>query len=257
MAASYKRAGPPMWLAAGLGACPETPAQADAAANRRLAASSEMPIAANYRHLLRPCQAWFSGAPPALEFPDRPLVGARAERLLELHHLHGDLDHEPVLLAQVEAGELHDSSQALAERVRVHVEGLRGGADVAAAAQELLERPQERGLALAVVLGEAGDGVAVRVAHARVEGHAQEVLVRPELLVGHDARLPLQPGRAEEGVAGFLEAGGDGGGAPARTRDAHGGLGPALEPADLFDEQQRVAGREPQERAHRVVAPVE
>ena len=62
-----------------------------------------------------------------------------------LHQLHGDLDHEPVVLAEVEAGELADAAQPLAQRVRVDVERLGGGADVAAAAQELLERLEERG----------------------------------------------------------------------------------------------------------------
>ena len=74
---------------------------------------------------------------------------------LQLHDLDRDLDHQPVVLAQVEAGELHDPAQPLAQRVRVDVERLRGRADVAAAAQELLERLQERGRALAVVVGEA------------------------------------------------------------------------------------------------------
>ena len=53
----------------------------------------------------------------------------------------GDLDHEPVVLAQVEARELADPAQALAQRVRVDVERLGGRADGAAAAQELLQRP--------------------------------------------------------------------------------------------------------------------
>ena len=88
---------------------------------------------------------------------------------LELHELHGDLDHQPVVAAQVEAGELADPAQPLAQRVRVDVERLGGRADVAAPAQELLERLQERGRALAVVVGDARDRVAVRVADAAVE----------------------------------------------------------------------------------------
>src|SRR5688572_23571829 len=53
-----------------------------------------------------------------------------AERLLELHHLHGDLDHEPVVAAEVEAGELADAAESLAQRVRVHEERLGSRADV-------------------------------------------------------------------------------------------------------------------------------
>ena len=65
---------------------------------------------------------------------------------------------------------------------------------------------QERGRALAVVLGDARDRVAVRVADVAVERHAQEVLVRAELLVGHHAGRPLEDGRAEQRVARLLEA---------------------------------------------------
>src|SRR5688572_25850552 len=55
----------------------------------------------------------------------------RPQRLLEAHHLHGDLDHEPVVLAEVEAGELADAAKPLPQRVRMDVERLRGRADVA------------------------------------------------------------------------------------------------------------------------------
>jgi hypothetical protein len=37
----------------------------------------------------------------------------RSERQLQLHHLHGDLDREPVVAPEVEAGELADPAQAL------------------------------------------------------------------------------------------------------------------------------------------------
>jgi hypothetical protein len=37
-----------------------------------------------------------------------------AEGLLELHDLDGDLDHEPVVLAQVKTGDFDDPAQALA-----------------------------------------------------------------------------------------------------------------------------------------------
>src|SRR3954451_2499371 len=86
----------------------------------------------------------------------RALCGLPPQSLLQAHHLHGDLDEEPVLLAEVEPGELLDAAQALAQRVGMNVERLRGRADVSAPAQELLERAQERGLPLAVVFGDPG-----------------------------------------------------------------------------------------------------
>ena len=77
---------------------------------------------------------------------------AGPERLLQTHHLHGDLDHEPVVLAQVEARELADPASWAG--VRVDVERLGGRADGAAAAQELLQRPEQRGRPLPVVIGD-------------------------------------------------------------------------------------------------------
>jgi len=64
------------------------------------------------------------------------------------------------------------------------------------------------------------DGVAVGVAHAAVERHAQEVLVGAELLVRHDTRGPLEHGRPEQRVPRLLEAGGERRGAAADVRDA-------------------------------------
>src|SRR4051812_31652559 len=100
---------------------------------------------------------------------ERALCRLPPQSLVQPHHLHGDLDEEPVLLAQVEAGELLDAPQALAQRVRVDEERLRGRADIAAPAQELLERAEERGLALPVVLRDLRDEVAMRVPDGRVE----------------------------------------------------------------------------------------
>ena len=106
-------------------------------------------------------------------------VGFRpSQSLLEPHHLHRDLDHEPVVLAQVEAGELLDAPKALAERVRMDVQRLGGRADVAAPAQELLEGAKERCLPLAVVVGDASRSGRAGRRGRRVERHAQEVLVR-------------------------------------------------------------------------------
>ena len=136
----------------------------------------------------------------AREAADSVGSGAVPSASWRLHHLDRDLDHQPVVLAQVEPRELHDPPQALAERVRVDVERLGGGADVAATAQELLERSEERGRALAVVVGDPRDGLPVRVAHAAVERHPEEVLVRAELVVGHHARRAQKHGRPEERV---------------------------------------------------------
>jgi hypothetical protein len=78
---------------------------------------------------------------------------------VEPNHLHGDLDEEPVLLAEIETGQLLNAPQSLSQRVRVDVERLRRRADVSAPAEELLERAQERSLALAVVFGDLRDQV--------------------------------------------------------------------------------------------------
>src|SRR6267142_2298673 len=67
----------------------------------------------------------------------------RPERLLELHELDRDLDHEPVVPPEVELRDFHDPPQPLAERVRVDEEGLGARADVPAAVQKLLERSEE------------------------------------------------------------------------------------------------------------------
>src|SRR3712207_7009211 len=57
--------------------------------------------------------------PRSTLFPYTTLFRSRPERLLELHHLDGDLHHQPVVLAEIEPRQLHDPAQALAERVRV------------------------------------------------------------------------------------------------------------------------------------------
>src|ERR671937_1252785 len=62
----------------------------------------------------------------------------RLGRVLELDELDGDLDHQPVVPAQVESGQLHDPAEPLAERVRVDVERVGGGDDVAEPPEDLL-----------------------------------------------------------------------------------------------------------------------
>ena len=64
------------------------------------------------------------------------------------------------------------------------VQRLRGRADRAVPAQELLERREELGAALRVVLGELPDRVDGRVADPAVDGDAEEVLVGAEIVVG-------------------------------------------------------------------------
>src|SRR5262249_46015347 len=81
-------------------------------------------------------------------------VAFRPERRLELDHLHGDLDPEPVVAPEIEARELADAPQPLAKRVRMDVQRLRGRADRAVPSEELLERRDELRAALRVVLGE-------------------------------------------------------------------------------------------------------
>src|SRR6185503_2246209 len=128
-------------------------------------------------------------------------------------------DQEPVLLAEVEAGDLLDAPKPLSQGVRVDVQRLRRRADVAPSPEELLEGAQERGLALAVVLGDLRDQVALRVADRGVERHAEEVLVRAELLVGHHSGCTAD-NRAEQRVPGLLEAGLEARRARAGVRDA-------------------------------------
>ena len=110
-------------------------------------------------------------------------------------------------LPEVEVGELADPPKPLAKRVRVHEQRLGRRADVAAPAEELLERRQELRLPLLVVGGEPTDGVDRRVAEPRtVVRDSEQVLVRAELVVDDDARLPAEHGGAGERVACLLEA---------------------------------------------------
>src|SRR4051794_7610094 len=107
----------------------------------------------------------------------------RVERGPEANELDGDLDHEPVVLAEVDAREILNPAQPLSERVRVHVERLRRGADVASAGKKLLQRSEERRAALAIVGCEHPDRVDGRVVRRRVERDSEQVLVRAELVV--------------------------------------------------------------------------
>ena len=74
--------------------------------------------------------------------------------LLEPLELERHLQQQPVGVARVEARELLDAPQPLAQRVGVDVERLRRRADVAALAQELLERMQELRIPAPIVLGQ-------------------------------------------------------------------------------------------------------
>src|SRR6266511_2057686 len=182
-----------------------------------------------------------------------------AEGLFELDHLHGDLDQEPIVLAQVDTRELLNPPKPLAERVRMDVEGLGCRADVPAAAEELLERAQEGGLALPVVFGDAGDGVTVLVTHRRVDRHAQEVLVGPKFLIRHHGGLPADDRRAEEGVLGLLEPGAEARGSLADMGDTHrhGGVESRMDLAELLDQRLLTRHRDAQQAADGVVAPIE
>ena len=188
--------------------------------------------------------------------------GQAARGALELDELDGDLDHQPVVLAQVDARQLHDAPQPLAQRVRVDVQRLGRRGDVAAAAQELLERGQERGRAQAIVLGEPRDRVAVGVADVGVERHPQQVLVRAELVVGHDARARAeQHARAEQRVPRLLEAGPEAGGpAAGRSTRRSSGRCRARRWIRRRSASKRFLARlggHAHERPHRIVPPVE
>src|SRR5438270_656869 len=72
----------------------------------------------------------------------------------EPDELDRDLDHQPVVAAEVDAREIPDPAEPLAQRVRVDEERVGGGADVPATAEELLERGEQRRTAVAVVVDE-------------------------------------------------------------------------------------------------------
>ena len=57
----------------------------------------------------------------------------------EPDELHRDLDHQPVVAAEIDAREVADSPQPLPQRVRMDEEGLGRAADVAPPPEELLE----------------------------------------------------------------------------------------------------------------------
>ena len=130
------------------------------------------------------------------------------ERALEPEQLQLDLDHEPVLVLHVEAGQVLDAAQALAQGVRVDEEGLGGRGDIAPPLQILLERGQKLGAVAAVIGLELRQRVAAVVAGAAVLGHAQQVLVGAEVVEADDAGLnkdhPLAIGLSQrcEGAAG-------------------------------------------------------
>src|SRR3712207_852495 len=126
------------------------------------------------------------------------------------------------------------------------VERVRRGADRAAAAEELLERRQEIRRAPAVVLGEPGNRVAIAVSPRALERHPEEVLVRAELVVGHDSGLAPEHGRPEERVARLLEPRWEAREAAARVRDADGdGWCPAADRlAERLDERRLARARD-------------
>jgi len=51
---------------------------------------------------------------------------AVAKRVLKYDELHCDLDHQPIVGAQIQPGQLADSAEALAERVLVNKQSFRG-----------------------------------------------------------------------------------------------------------------------------------
>ena len=171
-------------------------------------------------------------------------LAAPESRCCELHHLHGDLDGEPVVAPEVEPRELADPPQPLAQRVRMDVQRLRRRADRAVPAEELLERREELRAALRVVLGELPDGVDRRVADAAVDGDAQEVLVRAEIVVGEHGRLPGENDRADERLLRLGEAVGERRLALAHARHAdRDGLGRARRGARRSRSRKRLARR--------------
>src|SRR5262249_48698595 len=109
-----------------------------------------------------------------VRFGCRPSVRSfgGSDGVLQLHHLHGDLDGEPVVAPEVEPGDLADAPEPLAQGVRVHVERLGGRADGAVPAEELLEGEEELRATLLVVVGDLRDRVNGRVANATLDRDA-------------------------------------------------------------------------------------
>src|SRR5436305_3062001 len=107
----------------------------------------------------------------------------RSERAPKPDELDGDLDHQPVVAAEVDSREICDPAKPLAKCVRVHEERVGGGADVSAAAEKLFERGQQRRAAFPVVFCELRDRIDGRVAGVRLHGDPEEVLVGAELVV--------------------------------------------------------------------------
>src|SRR3954447_22701464 len=183
----------------------------------------------------------------------------RPQGVPEADELHGDLDHQPVVATEVDAREVADPAQPLAEGVRMDEEGLRGAADVAAAAEELLERGEQRAGALPVVVGELRHGVDGGIPRARIERDPEEVLVRAELLVAHDPTVAAHHGLAEERVPRLLEAVSKRFGADADARDAdrRGSARVCVCAIELVQRRGGVAGCHRQQRAEGLVARVE
>src|SRR6185437_268874 len=148
----------------------------------------------------------------------RPL--SPAEGGVETQQLQLDLDHQPVLVGHVQPGQVLDPAQPLAQGIGVHVEGLGGGGDVAAAHQELLQGVQELGAVALVVGGEDAQGVPAGVAGAAVLGHPEQVLVGAKVVEANHARARADHGGGGDRVLGFLEAGGERGRALAGLGEA-------------------------------------
>ncbi len=128
------------------------------------------------------------------------------EREPELNELHGDLDHQPIVPPEVDAGEVGDAPKPLAQRVRVDEQRIGRRTDAPPTVQKGLEGEQERRSSLAVVVCEPADSVDRGIAHAAIGCNPQKVLVRPEILERHDRRLASENDRAEEGLTCLLEA---------------------------------------------------
>src|SRR5215217_3218689 len=102
-------------------------------------------------------------------------------------------------------GHALDPRQPLAQRVGVDVERARRVGDRAAPREVLLERVEQRGAALAVVLQQRLDRGPVAVAGRLLQPQVDEVLVRAELLVAERAAGRLQRTRDVRCAGGLAQ----------------------------------------------------
>jgi len=183
----------------------------------------------------------------------------RSEGASEPDELDRDLDHQPVVAAEVDAREVGDPAEPLPERVRVDEQRVGRGTDVPAATEELLQRGEQRRTSVAVVVGELRDRVDRRVAGSRLHGDAQQVLVGAELVVGDHAPVALHECRPGEGVTSLLEPVAERLHADTSARNADRRVAPEVrvDASQFVQQSVRAGGADGDERPQRLVTAID